>query len=334
MGFNQYIKGKILSLSSCSTVNISELVSFLQSNPNITSLNLADCNISDEDVKELARLKSLTSLTLAGNKISNEGAKALANGSFINLTHLDLSDNRIGDEGVKELAKLTNLTYLDLSENIISDKGAKELVRLKKLTYLALLENDISDKVVEELLDKLINLTSFDLLDNDASYESEERQLVECATQTNEVDDLTSVASDVYSKGYIKNLEGESATVSDSKTSSNIGNTGKLNSNQVSMPVLKREQDSNKQLNDLNGNALHSIQKSRLPIITVSILTIAGVVLGIATAVYLEMQAVGIAVGTCCLVAAGIVYYCNKPARLLKDKNVREFPKDVQELVR
>ncbi|QOD38390.1 hypothetical protein ID128_00490 [Candidatus Wolbachia massiliensis] len=35
MDFSQYVKGNTLSLISCDTINISELVSFLQNNPNI-----------------------------------------------------------------------------------------------------------------------------------------------------------------------------------------------------------------------------------------------------------------------------------------------------------
>lgn len=54
-------------------------------------------------------------------------------------------------------------------------------------------------------------------------------------------------------------------------------------------------------------------KRSKLPIVVASVLAIAGVALGIAIAVYLEMLAVGIAVGAiCCLIAAAIVYYCFK----------------------
>ena len=59
--------------------------------------------------------------------------------------------------------------------------------------------------------------------------------------------------------------------------------------------------------------------KSKLPVIAASTLAITGVATGIAIAVYLEMLAVGIAVGACCLVVAAIIYYCNKPSESLKD---------------
>jgi len=76
MDFNEFVKGDFLDLH-LKTINISELVSFLQSNPNITKLSLQSCYIGDE------------------------GAEALANGKLENLTSLDLSWNKIGDEGAK-----------------------------------------------------------------------------------------------------------------------------------------------------------------------------------------------------------------------------------------
>lgn len=259
MNFNEYVKDNILSIQSCGAIDISELVSFLQSKPNITSLNLADSNIGNEDVKELT--------------------------------------------------KLTNLTYLDLSENNIGNEGAKELVKLKKLTYLALLGNNISHKVVEELVDKLVNLTEFDLLYNDANNENGKKQPVEHTL-----------------KGVVDTVSG----CRQSKFSSNTIDKSELNNNHVPMLVSKQEsgiQDNNEQSSDSrkNSNTPHSTQKNKLPVITVSTLTIAGVVSGVAIAVYLEMLVVGTVVGACCLVAAGIVYYCNKPASLLEDNNMSKL---------
>ncbi|WP_341822334.1 hypothetical protein [Wolbachia endosymbiont (group A) of Clivina fossor] len=58
-----------------------------------------------------------------------------------------------------------------------------------------------------------------------------------------------------------------------------------------------------------------------MPIIAPSALVIVGIISGIAIAVYLEMLAVGIAVGACCLVIAAIIYYCNKPSKSLENVN-------------
>ncbi|MCA7010610.1 leucine-rich repeat domain-containing protein [Wolbachia endosymbiont of Tribolium confusum] len=121
MDFNKFVKGDFLDLYS-KTINISELVSFLQSNLSITKLSLKRCYIRDE------------------------GAEALANGNLANLTQLDLSFNEIGDEGVKALANLKNLTQLNLDYNKIGDEGAKALANLKNLTQLNLDYNKIGDE--------------------------------------------------------------------------------------------------------------------------------------------------------------------------------------------
>ena len=105
--------------------------------------------------------------------------------------------------------------------------------------------NNISDKVVKELSDKLVNLTEFDLLDNDVNNENGKKQLVERATQTLEIGNPTSIFSNDCSKGVKKepslgDITGQPATVSDgkhSKTSSNIG--CKPNDNHVPVPALK-----------------------------------------------------------------------------------------------
>lgn len=59
-----------------------------------------------------------------------------------------------------------------------------------------------------------------------------------------------------------------------------------------------------------SNNCPQSTKSSNLHIIAASALAIAGIALGVAIAVYLEMLAVGIAVGACCLVAAVVIYYC------------------------
>lgn len=89
------------------------------------------------------------------------------------------------------------------------------------------------------------------------------------------------------------------------------------------------------QVNDIQNNNIRpssrSEKKSKLPIIAASTLAVAGVALGIAIAVHLEMLVVGIAVGACCLVAAAIIYYCNEPSKSLENINVQGFSKEGQE---
>ncbi|MHC3897602.1 UNVERIFIED_CONTAM: AAA family ATPase [Wolbachia endosymbiont of Nasonia longicornis] len=96
MDFSQFVQDDFLDLY-LKTINISELVSFLQSKPNITKLSLKSCDIYDE------------------------GAKALANGNLTNLTQLDLSFNEIGDEGAKALADLKKVNVKGIENFRIID---------------------------------------------------------------------------------------------------------------------------------------------------------------------------------------------------------------------
>ncbi|WP_264683215.1 TomO hydrophobic C-terminal domain-containing protein [Wolbachia endosymbiont (group B) of Euphydryas aurinia] len=81
-------------------------------------------------------------------------------------------------------------------------------------------------------------------------------------------------------------------------------------------------QNNNQQPSNLNNDAPRSKEKNKLPTVCAFTLAIAGIVSGIAIAVYSGMLAVGIAVGVCCLIAAAVIYCCNSPSNLLKDSNV------------
>ncbi|WP_265042275.1 MULTISPECIES: AAA family ATPase [unclassified Wolbachia] len=165
MDFSKFLLDDFLDLSS-KTINISELVSFLQSNLSITKLSLKSCYIGDEGAKALANvnLANLTQLDLSCNKIDAEGAKALANGNLANLTQLNLSCNSIGDEGAEALANgnLTNLTSLDVALNNIGDKGAKALADLKKVNVKGIENFGIIDSFINQLKQSNSSIEIFD----------------------------------------------------------------------------------------------------------------------------------------------------------------------------
>ena len=157
MNFNEFVKDDFLKLNF-KIINVSELVSFLKINPNITKLSVQGCAINDEEVEALANLKNLTSLDLQCNAIGDKGAKALAN--LKNLTSLNLARNEIGDEGAVALAEaltngnLKNLTSLDVSSNKIGNKGAKALADLKKVNVIGIGDSK-TDTFINRLTDKL-----------------------------------------------------------------------------------------------------------------------------------------------------------------------------------
>ena len=133
-----------------------------RNNYKLTSLNLAQNNITAEGVKQLADALmhsecKLTKLNLTRNKITAEGVKQLAFAlmhSECKLTHLDLAYNKITDEGVKQLADALmhsecKLTHLNLWGNNITYEGAKQLADALmhsecKLTHLDLTHNNIT----------------------------------------------------------------------------------------------------------------------------------------------------------------------------------------------
>lgn len=108
-------------------------------------------------------------------------------------------------------------------------------------------------------------------------------------------------------------------------------NSGKKDTQPKLIPTgvpLVASKDSN-QVNNVQGNSKQPSYpdknnpapqnaKSKLPVIAAAMLAITGVATGIAIAVYLKMLMVGIAVGACCLVAATIIYYCNRPSNLVE----------------
>jgi len=118
-------------------------------------------NLNSESLKSLAASGSPFGLDLfdsEGRQISDTDLKELA--KFGSLSHLSLSQMKIMDTGVKELSKLQHLQALDISGTQITDTGIKELTNLKNLILLDLSENPITDKALVELakFDKLVML--------------------------------------------------------------------------------------------------------------------------------------------------------------------------------
>ena len=169
-------------------------ISQLSGRTKLTSLTLASCDLSSEDINALGSLTSLQSLDLTDNSLTSvavlsnlpdlrylfigrnniEDISAVA--SLENLLVLDasentvqvipnlstsveslyLSKNRISD--LSGIHTLRNLTILDLSSNIITD--AKNIGQLENLETLTLSNNSITDF---EFLSTLDALTALDV---------------------------------------------------------------------------------------------------------------------------------------------------------------------------
>ncbi|MGL9758430.1 MAG: ankyrin repeat domain-containing protein [Wolbachia sp.] len=105
------------------------------------------------------------------------------------------------------------------------------------------------------------------------------------------------------------------------ETEKNSNNNGTEINNSSTPKISVLKQEGNTQGKQSSDPAVpQNTKRSKLPFIAVS-LAVDGVATGIAIAVYLEMLALGIAVGAiCCLVAAAI--YCSSPSNSLEKSSV------------
>jgi hypothetical protein len=152
-----------LSEQSLTDEDITQLAQALSTNITLTSLNVGFNRIGAIGAKALSTNTRLTSLKVSDNKIGDEGAKALSTNT--SLTLLNISNNEIGAEGAKALSTNTRLTSLEVSYNWIGAEGAKALSTNTHLTSLNVRRNQIGAKGAKALSTNT-HLTSLDVSDN------------------------------------------------------------------------------------------------------------------------------------------------------------------------
>ena len=119
-----------------------------QGNPSVSAW-LADRNVTDETLKEIAGLKDLVALYLDNTKVTDAGMPELA--KLKRLISLHLSRTQITDASVKYFACHKSMQWLDLMDTKITDEGLKELADLNKLTYLNLVNTKVTDAGLQNL---------------------------------------------------------------------------------------------------------------------------------------------------------------------------------------
>ncbi|MFT0820523.1 TomO hydrophobic C-terminal domain-containing protein, partial [Wolbachia endosymbiont of Nasonia vitripennis] len=172
------------------------------------------------------------------------------------------------------------------------------------------------------------------VIENNLSSESPDDQNIDQACSSSVDEQVPQPVSEIT--GIIKHI-GASNSEASSELESNgnqqstqpeflttNGNSSSIASESGSTKILVSDQENDIQNNNIQPSS-RSEKRSKLPIVTASVLAVAGVALGVAIAVHLEMLAVGIVVGACCLVAAAIIYYCNQPSKSLENSNVQGF---------
>ena len=119
----------------------------------LIELDLLGSNqLTDKGLKELSSLQRLETLGLPG-KITDEGLKLVT--EFNQITTLGLKDcSQITDSGLRELTKLNNLSSLWLPPQI-TDASLKEIIKLKQLELLVLSGTKITATGISEVLKAL-----------------------------------------------------------------------------------------------------------------------------------------------------------------------------------
>ncbi|WP_250295595.1 TomO hydrophobic C-terminal domain-containing protein [Wolbachia endosymbiont of Oedothorax gibbosus] len=214
--------------------------------------------------------------------------------------------------------------YLDHAQPVNANSSAEDVSAEKQaLTQFAELQTD--DELDSSSGEPLYSTIGSDPQSANGD-DSQNLQLKVSANDTSTVDDdISSLSSDGHSsassnvsdmsttEGITDNEEEPVVATTDSKDG-NDQLTGKGDSQGPQIVVIGNSNNVVVEDNDVPQN-------TKLPIIAASALTIAGVVSGAAITVCLEMLAVGIAVGACCLVAAAVIYCCT-PKSSVENSNV------------
>ena len=92
---------------------------------NVIELILTDTQITDESLKEMAKLQRLETLQLSYTRITDAGIKDVAKSQ--QLGSLFLTDTQITDAGIKDVAKLQKLKMLRIRGTKVTKVGVAEL---------------------------------------------------------------------------------------------------------------------------------------------------------------------------------------------------------------
>ena len=121
-------------------------------------LHLNNTQITDDGLKEVAKLTQLIELDLFGsNQLTDKGLKELTNLQYLETLGLP---GQITDEGLKQVTEFNQLTTLGLKEcSQITDAGLSELTNLNRLSSLWL-----PPQITDASLKEIIKLKQLELL--------------------------------------------------------------------------------------------------------------------------------------------------------------------------
>jgi len=118
-------------------------------------INMKRLEVTDDDLKHVARLTSLHHVELEGTDISTAGVKNLE--PLKNLLFLGVDKTLIKGDALKSIGKHTTLVNLVIGHNDIDEECYKDLLGLKNLTNLQVDNTHLSEKGFSYIV-KLPNL--------------------------------------------------------------------------------------------------------------------------------------------------------------------------------
>jgi hypothetical protein len=91
----------------------------------LRKLHLEEFGVTDQNMKQLGRLRSLEGLKLKDTQITDEGLRELI--GLTNLTWINVENCAVTDAGLEHLSKLPKLQYLEIEGTQITPAGKKWL---------------------------------------------------------------------------------------------------------------------------------------------------------------------------------------------------------------
>ncbi len=134
-----------LSNQKLDATDIAILVTALENNTSLRTLDVGANSIGDNGANALALLTNLNSLAVYNCEIGTAGAQPLATSTH--LRTLDISYNEIGDLTAELFSNNTHLTSLNVNRTQISAEAAKKLAKNTQLKSLELAYNGFGDDV-------------------------------------------------------------------------------------------------------------------------------------------------------------------------------------------
>ena len=154
----------------------------------LKNVNLNGCDLTDEGIREIAKIKSLDSLLIGQAQITDESLKLLA--EHPNLTFLDLDRTKISDRGLAFLLpKKNDWTHLNLAKTNLTPECVDILIQFKNLRLLNLQGLHLNAAQLEKLSAlknlRLLDLSYSNMTDEDISPIYKFKNLVRLEVATN-----------------------------------------------------------------------------------------------------------------------------------------------------